>query len=43
MQRVSDAGAFSSTALAVSPNGLLLATGSKMGSVNVYQIEDNLL
>jgi len=38
MGRVSDTGGFSTTKLAVSPNGQLLATGSKMGSVNMFHI-----
>ena len=36
--RVADTGGFSSVKLAVSPNGQLLASGSKMGSVNLFQI-----
>ena len=38
MGRISDTGGFSSTKLAVSPNGQLLASGSKMGSVNLFHI-----
>ena len=36
--RVADTGGFSTTKLAVSPNGQLLASGSKMGSVNLFHI-----
>ena len=38
MGRVADTGGFSSMKLAVSPSGLLLASGSKMGSVNLFNI-----
>ena len=38
MGRVADTGGFSSMKLAVSPNGQLLASGSKMGSVNLFHI-----
>lgn len=38
MGRIADTGGFSTTKLAVSPNGQLLATGSKMGSVNLFHI-----
>lgn len=37
--RVQDTGAFSTTALAISPSGGLLATGSKMGSVNLFNVD----
>ena len=37
--RVPDTGAYNTTCIAVSPNGNLLATGSKMGSVNLYHID----
>lgn len=37
--RVQDTGAYNTTELALSPNGSLLATGSKMGSVNLYNID----
>ena len=37
--RVADTGSFSTTALAVSPTGNLIATGSKMGSVNLFAID----
>jgi len=45
MGRVADTGGFNSMKLAVSPNGRLLASGSKMGSVNLFHIspETNLL
>ena len=35
---IADTGGFSTTKLAVSPNGQLLASGSKMGSVNLFHI-----
>ena len=38
MGRVADSGGFNTTKLAVSPNGQLLASGSKMGSVNLFHI-----
>ena len=38
MGRVADEGGFSTTKVAVSPNGQLLATGSKMGTVNLFHI-----
>jgi len=39
--RVPDSGSFSTTKLAVSPNGQLLATGSKMGTVNIFHIDQH--
>ena len=36
VQKVQDEGGFNTTKLAVSPNGTLLATGSKMGTVNLF-------
>jgi len=38
--RVQDTGAFSTTKVSLSPNGNLLATGSKMGTVNIFKIDD---
>ena len=38
MGRIADTGGFSSMKLAASPNGQLLASGSKMGSVNLFHI-----
>ena len=38
MGRVADQGGFSTLKLAMSPNGKLLATGSKMGSVNLFRV-----
>jgi U3 small nucleolar RNA-associated protein 18 len=38
--RVQDTGAFNTTSLALSPSGNLLATGSKMGSINFYSIDE---
>lgn len=43
ISRTGDEGQFSSTALAVSPNGGLLATGSKMGTVNFYKTSNGML
>ena len=37
--KILDAGAFSTTSVSLSPSGNLLATGSKMGSVNIFQID----
>lgn len=37
--KVQDTGAYSTTSLALTPAGDLLATGSKMGSVNLYHID----
>lgn len=37
--RTSDTGSFSTTALALSPTGTLIATGSKMGSVNIFAVD----
>lgn len=34
--KVADEGAFQTTAMQVSPSGAVLATGSKMGSVNIF-------
>jgi len=34
--KILDAGAFSTTSVSLSPSGNLLATGSKMGSVNIF-------
>lgn len=39
--RVQDTGAFSTTKVSLSPNGNLLATGSKMGTVNIFKIDDS--
>jgi len=39
ISRVQDTGAFNTTALALSPSGNLLATGSKMGAVNFYNVD----
>ena len=39
ISRVQDTGAFSTTQLALSPSGSLLATGSKMGSVNLFNVD----
>ena len=41
MGRVQDTGGFSTTAMALSPNGHLLATGSKMGTVNLFNIDSD--
>ena len=37
--RVQDTGAFSTTTVSLSPNGNLLATGSKLGSINIFQVD----
>jgi len=37
--RTQDTGGFSTTTMAVSPNGQMVATGSKMGSVNVFHVD----
>ena len=37
--KVSDSGSFNTTKLAISPNGQLLASGSKMGTVNLFHID----
>ena len=38
VSKVSDEGNFSSTTIDVSPDGRHLATGSKMGTVNIYSL-----
>lgn len=40
--RVQDTGAYNTTELALSPNGSLLATGSKMGCVNLYHVDPTM-
>lgn len=40
--KVQDTGAYSTTALALSPTGDMLATGSKMGSVNLFHIDQSM-
>jgi U3 small nucleolar RNA-associated protein 18 len=40
--RVQDTGAYNTTELALSPSGNLLATGSKMGSINLYNVDPAL-
>jgi U3 small nucleolar RNA-associated protein 18 len=40
--RVQDTGAYNTTELALSPNGSLLATGSKMGCINLYHIDSGM-
>jgi U3 small nucleolar RNA-associated protein 18 len=37
--RVQDTGAFSTTSVSLSPSGNMLATGSKMGTVNIFQVD----
>lgn len=39
--KIADEGAFQTTVVAVSKDGQHLATGSKMGTVNVYSLESN--
>ena len=39
--KVSDTGGFSTVQMTVSPNGKLVATGSKMGSVNLFHISED--
>ena len=41
LHKLADEGSFSTTCIDVSPNGRFLATGSKMGTVNVYSINEN--
>ena len=43
VSRVGDLGQCSSTSLAVSANGALIATGGKMGTVNLFKVNDNLI
>lgn len=38
--RVKDEGGFSTTTMTLSPNGKILATGSKMGTVNMFHTND---
>jgi len=38
IKKIADEGGFNTTKIAVSSNGLLLATGSKMGTVNLFNI-----
>ena len=38
--KAQDVGGFSTTSMSLSPNGQLLATGSKMGSVNLFHINN---
>lgn len=38
--KIGDEGNFSTTALDVSADGKYLATGSKLGTVNIFQIKD---
>lgn len=40
--RVQDTGAYNTTELALSPSGGLLATGSKMGSINLFNVDSAL-
>jgi U3 small nucleolar RNA-associated protein 18 len=40
--RVQDTGAYNTSELALSPSGNLLATGSKMGSINLYNVDPTL-
>jgi U3 small nucleolar RNA-associated protein 18 len=37
--KVSDTGAYNTTTIKVSPNGNLVATGSKMGSINLFHVD----
>jgi U3 small nucleolar RNA-associated protein 18 len=39
LSRTPDEGSFNTTKLAISPNGQLLATGSKSGTVNLFKIQ----
>ena len=39
ISKTADEGAYLTTCLEVSPNGNLVATGSKMGTVNMFQVE----
>ena len=41
ISKIQDQGAFHTTTLAVSPDDSYLATGSKMGSVNIYRLDDS--
>lgn len=41
MGKTSDTGGFSTVQMAVSPNGKLVATGSKMGSVNLFHVNED--
>jgi len=39
--RTQDQGNFSTTSLAVSPDGKMIATGSKMGTVNLFRVDEH--
>jgi len=39
LSKTDDDGAYHTTTIAVSPNGNLIATGSKMGTVNMFQVD----
>lgn len=41
LNKLADEGSFSTTCIDVSPNGRFLATGSKMGSVNMYALNES--
>jgi U3 small nucleolar RNA-associated protein 18 len=40
LSKVADEGAFHTTAIDITKDGTHLATGSKMGTVNIFSIED---
>lgn len=40
LSKVNDEGSFSTTCVDVSPDGRYLATGSKMGTVNIFSLRD---